>query len=302
MGIRIHDDIGSVGGQMSEREKIMEEFIQYLIYEREVMDNTITVYKCIINRMFDHIGLPPYEGRDITRYMQTTRDYSRRYQSLIRGTIRNFYDFLGKKCPLVKRKRGRRNVGAVEHAEQPKFTANEILRMIDSTKYLDSRQTAFLALSTTYGFRRGEIGSLTDENIDWDDASFRILILKSREWRTHLIAPQITPILLNYGFHETMSPPSMSRIFQQIRRKAGMRDKKGYGWHAIRRRLAIELDLVKDITSREIHQFMNWKAPQVQGVGGDFISPMMMKYTEREALNLDMKVFDNHPFLDYWER
>lgn len=291
---------------MKTKESILEDFKSYLIEVRELMNGTIRIYLFTLRMFIDFAGLPPYKTQDIVNYMSMLkkRKYKSGYIQNHRNVIKAFYAFLGKESPFPDRQRkGKRHSLLTDYEVPPIFDMEEVIEMIHSNK-LDSRQRAFLAMSTTFGFRRGEIGSLTAESFNFDDASFRVLILKSREWRTHTIPHQITPTLIKYGFRESLSPPSMSRIFNLIKKRCGFGHRKGYkgySWHAIRRRLAIELDNLGSLTYRELHQFMNWKSSSTFRGQRETISPILMRYTEREPHELDLKVFEVHPFLKYWE-
>ena len=295
---------------MQTKESILGDFKAYLIEVRELMDNTIKIRLFLLRMFLDFAGLPPYKTQDIVNYMSMLKErkYKQSYIRDHRNLIKTFYEFLGKKSPFPDRHRkGKRHSQVTDYEVPAIFSKEDVIDMIHSNK-LDSRQRAFLAMSTTFGLRRGEIGSLTADSFNFDDASFRVLILKSREWRTRTIPHQITPTLIRYGFHESLSPPSMSRIFGHIKKRCGFGHRKGYkgySWHAIRRRLTIELDKMESLTYREIHQYMSWKSPttsRFRGQGGrETISPILMQYTRREPHELDMKVFEVHPFLKYWE-
>lgn len=294
---------------MQTKESILEDFKAYLIEVRELMDNTIRIRLFLLRMFLDFAGLPPYKTQDITNYMSMLRErkYKQSYIRDHRNLIKTFYEFLGKKSPFPDKRKGKRHSLMTDYEVPSIFSKEDVIDMIHNNK-LDSRQRAFLAMSTTFGFRRGEIGSLTADSFNFDDASFRVLILKSREWRTRTIPHQITPTLIKYGFRESLSPPSMSRIFGHIKKRCGFgrrKGYKGYSWHAIRRRLTIELDKLESLTYREIHQYMSWKSSATSRFrgqrGGETISPILMQYTRREPHELDMKVFEVHPFLKYWE-
>ncbi len=290
---------------LSSKGAILSGYRNYLIEIRELVDDTIRIYSFHVKRFMGKAGTPPYKTQDLVNYLAALKKYKETYQSVAKYALKTFYEYLEIPYPVTPRKgkRKRTSTSKLKSVSRPALTSEEIAQII--TADLHPRLTAFVCLSTVYGYRRAELGSLTYTNLHLDEGYLDMFILKSREWKRHAIAESITPRLREYGFPEQLSPSSLSRLFKQVCRRSGLGKKKGFGWHSVRRCLATELDNTRALSYRELHQFMNWKTPTSGWREGEppreVIPGIVMHYTEREAIELDKKVFSIHPFLRYWE-
>jgi len=283
------------------KKKILQNYKKLLEEGYELVDETIRVYIFVVEKFIDDVGLPPYNTADILDWQEKQRKYSRSYRNLQKWALIRFFESIGEEFPFLKSKRkGKRkkNIYAEERF-RPILSFDEVVTLIENRSRLNKRQRAFLALSTTFGFRRVELAKLRSEQFNFNEGIFEVLIFKRRDYIKHRIPEVIKPYLVEYGFPETLSVSLLSKIFHQILRRCGFSGMKGYGWHSIRRRLAIELDNTRQLSYLEMNQFLGWTKP-TEGEHR-FVPRMVKRYSEREMFELDEKVFDIHPFLGVWQ-
>jgi len=163
-------------------------------------------------------------------------------------------------------------------------------------------EQAFLALSSTYGLRRGELLALTPEEFKIKDRTIYVATLKHGRARSHLIPEVIVPYLEGYDFSRKISRSSLAILWYKIEDKAGLVHYPRVGFHSIRRTLNTCLE--QHFGEVQIKTFLRHK-------GG---SDMTMAYTATKFItregstnklaavlsDLDKRVFEVHPFLPAW--
>jgi len=171
---------------------------------------------------------------------------------------------------------------------RPVLSSEDVGIMIRKAKSLCSeREVAYLAAATTYGLRRGEIGSLKVY-----DGVVKVDTLKGGEVTIQLVPCEIKEFIK--GYRGCDDARYVTRVFCSIIGKTGVEVSAGYGWHSIRRALATEL-LIRDVSLLNIMRFMRWSdASVVREVG------MLGIYAGRKQEDIDRSVFEDHPFLDFW--
>jgi integrase len=166
---------------------------------------------------------------------------------------------------------------------------DEMRFLISRAKEVCSRrELAFLAMATTYGLRREEIGTL-----EISDGMVKVNTVKGGEVTTHLVPDEVKKF--TNGYHGCNDVRYLTRVFQRVVGKVGIDvGGKGYGWHSIRRALASEL-VVREVSLLNILRFMRWSDATVQGEIG-----MLAIYVRRDQAEVDRCVFRVHPFLAFW--
>lgn len=169
-------------------------------------------------------------------------------------------------------------------------------------------EQCFLALSTTFGLRRGELVNLQPDDINLRSNAIYIATLKSGRARYHLIPPKIKPVLEAHDFKERYAEATLSQMLKRILRKSGAGNIKGdsLGWHAIRR--AVFTGLINNgVNPMAARVFMRWKS-----ASGDMAMPS--RYYGNAVIDLeqvepvleeakgDEEVFKFHPFLPLWRK
>jgi len=171
---------------------------------------------------------------------------------------------------------------------RPVLSHEEVCQMIRRGKeMLSARELAYLALSTTYGMRREELGGLGRI-----DGRVTVDTVKGGPVTTHLVPDDIKPYLLGY---KRSGVGYMSLVFRRIIKKLGMvLPRENYGWHAIRRALATEL-VCTDVSLLNLLRFMRWSDASLKGQFG-----MLAIYAKRNQEEIDKSIFEVHPFLKVW--
>lgn len=169
------------------------------------------------------------------------------------------------------------------------FTREEVISSIQiGRRLLDPKELSYLAIATTYGPRREEMGYPDPPEIS--DGKITFHTVKGGATTTHLVPPELASFLEDYKPYST---DYMSHMFGQIMKKIGMRVSKRYGWHSFRRALATELAwLVKVL---DLIRFMRWSDAKLKQELG--VLPI---YVKRDQSSIDQRIFRIHPFLPYW--
>jgi integrase len=167
-----------------------------------------------------------------------------------------------------------------------------------------SAHKAYLALSTIFGLRRGEMTRITPKSIDTKGNLLYVETEKKGRARWHYVPSQIMPVLLDWGFDVQLTPWQASALFIDWREMAGVtlpESVRRLGWHAIRGTLDYEL-LAAGLPIPDVAKFMRWRrnetemtmrysSMQVIGKSG---TTRVLSVDEKKA---DLKVMEAHPFL-----
>ena len=141
---------------------------------------------------------------------------------------------------------------------------------------------------------------------DYSNQTIKIRTAKRGRRVEHIIPDAINNILqANHPKLDNIN--SFSFMFYRIIRKAGLEQRKGYGWHAVRRtlRTLLEWNLAEaKLPLSLVADFMGWSKTQKGIVYGG--APMLGVYDHPEIMSsdpfaLDRLVLKVHPFLKVWE-
>ncbi len=170
------------------------------------------------------------------------------------------------------------------------FSREQVISLIQmGRQLLDPKELCWLALATTYGLRREEMGKPDPPEII--DGHITIHTVKGGPVTTHLIPSEIAPFLEHY---HPYSADYMSHRFLKILYKTGVKVGGGYGWHSIRRALATEL-LLSEVSAINISRYMRWSDATLKQEFG-----MLTIYAKKDQARIDNQIFRVHPFLPYW--
>ena len=192
--------------------------------------------------------------------------------------------------------------------EKPGLKLEIVKGMIETAKIgnLNPLEAYCLALSTTYGLRRGEICLLTKTDVNLKSELIFIPTLKGGNQRFHLIPHEIKAYLAEYDFERQHSETKISQVFWQIVNKSGMEQLKVHklGWHAIRRTLLHTL-YDAGLNPQAIHFFMNWKGAEPSyAMDTRYYATSLIGLDGSEAIGReaesDKEIFAKHPLLEFW--
>ena len=169
------------------------------------------------------------------------------------------------------------------------------------------REAAFLALSTTYGLRMGEIMNIRPEHLDYGRKTLWVETEKHGRDRSHSIPARIQQYLVDWDFDNSPSVSVMYQDWLTIEQAAGFtKHTSGVGWHSIRRKLVTMLWDV--LPAPVISRYMRWSGEQREMVQRYHsiqeleVGETEMHYTADEGeLAEDQRVFAVHPFLEMWK-
>jgi len=241
----------------------------------------------------------------IDAYIATLRKrYSPGTVNLAFRVIRRLYAVNG--LPWEYR-RGEAPVIKQRDEYRPQLSQGIIETMIRAARLgrLLNDEQCFLALSTTYGLRRGEL-NLRPGDVDLKSNAIYVATLKFGRERYHLIPPQIRPAIEAHDFGRRYGMATLSVIFNRILIKAtrGQLKAPHLGWHSIRR--AVFQGLIRNgVDLLAARAFMRWKS-----AAGDMAMParyygnvVVGLATEAPVLDEakgDEEIFAKHPFLPFW--
>jgi len=189
---------------------------------------------------------------------------------------------------------GKRWIPRVEASDitKPALSFDEIEKMVTAAKDsgLELPEICYLALSSIYGLRRGELCSVRKEHFDFNDNTLFVMTEKGGERRKQLLVEPIIPYLKEYDFGVDYSPFIMSHLFKKICFKSQVEKRDGMGWHAQRR--ALDTMLVEQFGELKTHVFLRWRLSSS--------SQMELRYFSADPLQIDDEVLAGHPVVALW--
>lgn len=177
---------------------------------------------------------------------------------------------------------------------RPLLSAGEVCLLIRRGKeVLVGRELAYVALSTTYGLRRGELGTVGLKKDGEGNGSVVVRTVKGGPETKHIIPYEIKEYLEMYS---GIGDNYVTKVFGQIMRKCDIElNGPGYGWHSVRRALVTGL-VGAEVGMLNIVRFMRWSDRHLRS---EF--DMVAVYACRDQGKIDRAIFEAHPFLNFWK-
>jgi len=187
----------------------------------------------------------------------------------------------------------------------PVLLQAEVDQMINARAKLTNTERFYLAVATTWLVRREELSRIKKR--DYDGETFIIHTAKHGKTAKHLIPDVLKPIFADYRPKEH-NPSALSLMFRRICVKAGLKDKKGFGWHGIRYALDTllkEVSLPQNrLSSSLLNDYAHWKTSSSNHFGGQDMTEHYRRpeviYTE--PYGIDKVIYAIHPFLHLWSK
>lgn len=244
--------------------------------------------------------IPPSE-QDLRRYFA-----EKRKAGMGEGSLRTRFAQVKKLCesnrwdwPFTNDDRP----DAPTEVKAPAFTEEEVATLIRNRLKYTVRERFYLALATVLGVRREDMARVSRKDIKGNTIFIRTAHKGIPRW--HLIPDEIMPVITAYK-PKAHTPSPLSAMFQRIRHKGLGGNKKGYGWHSIRRTLDTLLPIAlarEGLPLTFAAEYLRWarKSTGTKLLG----SPMAGHYTHPEILwddpyALDKIIIPIHPLLRYW--
>lgn len=168
---------------------MIEEYIDYIKYERKLSDETIKNYKYDLEKFssflqeknINHIS--KVDTKTIEKYLSTLEKYSSKTLSRNITSINNYFVFLLKNkkiesnpCEFIERPKLEKRLPEVLNIEE----VDKLLDIPLKTKF-DYRNKAMLEILYGCGLRINELINLTTRDIDFDNAVIRCIGKGSKE-------------------------------------------------------------------------------------------------------------------------
>ena len=199
---------------------------------------------------------------------------------------------LGTKVPTWDM--GKRGAPKVTHRHTPTLTLDQLTTMVTAarTDGFEPDQKAFLALSSVYGLRRGELAAIRPEHIDYKKKTLFVMTEKGGQQRPQLIADELLPVLQAFDFKRQYSDFDLSRMWHVIEQKAGLKHEPDTGFHSIRRYLDTALKDLWGQDAMQVKIFFRWKTSSS--------ADMSERYYHKDPLEIDREVCNKHPIVPLW--
>ena len=168
---------------------MINEYIDYIKYERKLSDETVKNYKYDLNKFYSFLeskNISDFKKIDtklIEEYLSTLNEYSSKTLSRNITSINNFFIFLLKnkeiksnQCEFIDRPKLEKKLPEVLNIEE----VDKLLDITLKSKY-DYRNKAMLEILYGCGLRINELINLTTRDIDFDNAVIRCMGKGSKE-------------------------------------------------------------------------------------------------------------------------
>ena len=247
-------------------------------------------YPNLAENFIDCVGVKSsYDRADIMKFLNLLADEGKTKNTL-RWTayvLRRFFKSLGIEFPLSPEEFPPNP--SDDDIQAPVLSRDDVAQLITSVRYKGtSRMKAYLALSTTFGLRRGELIRVNRKDIK--NGKILIHTIKGGTPRSHLIPDEIKEHLDGYSFGP-LHEQSLIYLFSRMQRLAELEHSNREGFHSIRRGLVTEL-LNAGVQIHFVYSFMRWKMATRLGTMGI--------YTRPDPEQVDKTVFKVHPYLKFW--
>lgn len=270
------------------KEKLLKNFRESLPAWRS--QSTLYRYPQLISHFIDFVGVKStYDRTDAMKFLNhiVTSGMSNNYARWAYYILRNFYKSLGITFPLTARELP--PLPGPEGLNAPVFSPDYVEKLITTVrKKGNPAMKAYLALSTTFGFRRVELARISDSAIS--NSLIRVQSVKGGQLREHIIPDEIALYLAGFKFKK-VSDQTLTNIFHRMQGLSGLPQEEGEGWHGIRRSLVTEL-LGAGVPIHIVYSFIGWKLSSRLGIIGTYARP--------EPTMRDELVYEHHPWLRSW--
>ncbi len=283
----------------------LTKLIERMTGSRPRAAGTLTGYLASSKRFIEWLKDKPMERATVDRYFAWRRQSKVKESTLLTefAHLRALFEANDLTWPFHK------NDSPVPNdPHQPVLTEDEIKRLILFQGF-NHAERFYLALSTTWGPRVGEMARLHKINYDHEKITLQIEKQKKVVKRTHLIPDEIKSVFTAYHFNEHGGAGLMF-MFRRMCQKAGIEREAREGFHAVRRFLDTYFKYaVVQFRGDNMSAYPLWAESCGWSKGKQGInfagSAMAGRYAHDEVLSqdpfwIDRLLYSVHPFLKVW--
>lgn len=257
--------------------------------ERRRAPSTTYHYVWIARIFLSKYGLKPsYTRREVLDFVDSYPDNG--YSQWVYYGLRRLFRSLEIEFPLDSDDKPQIRPSTTK---VPVASDEQIRGMIEAAlKHGDPEWTCYMALSTTYGLRVGEIQELVPR-LEPQPETILVRVEKSGTERKHLVPPEIRAYLRPI---RRRSLSHFTNVYGRVVMAAGSERQYGEGYHAIRRALDTRL-LNSGLELPLVANFMRWGG-RLARLSPAFAMPV--HYYHPDVAAVDQAVFKVHPFIRFW--
>lgn len=255
---------------------------------------SLTNYRWALHAFRKSVGIrDSYNSRDVLKFLSQLNE---------RSAVPVYYMlkkiFLYAEWPWDEKLLKRPKVDS--EPRTPILEKETIIQSIEHAYKLTDLERGIWVLSTIWGMRREEIKRMTKDKIDLLSDPKRLLISTTMGGvqRWSLIPVETERILEKYE-PDDVSLYTLSSKFHDILQKTTGEGRHGYGFHAVRHSLIVNLlSPLTPLSDIEVFRFMRWS----EGASGvrNILHRHAKAAREQDWFEIDRKIFQYHPWLEYW--
>jgi integrase len=262
--------------------RLVNDFIQYL-KDDGYAEGTIRLWFSIVKRVFD-AAKAAHEAERVQMIASVDPKDPTAVAQLLKAIS----------LPAPNWNLGKRAAPKVSQQDTPTMSDADLKVMIYAAHHdgFKPHEKAYLALSSIYGLRRGELASVRAEHINYDQGTIWMDTEKGGDKRNQALCPEIVPVLREYDFSKEYSDFEMSRLWWVIEDKAGLEHRINRNWHSMRRYVVTALRDVWGEDSIQVKLFTRWKLASSPEISD--------RYYHKDPIESDRQVLARHPVVELW--
>ncbi len=273
-------------------------------------------------RFFRWLGRVKFARSDIDRYCAYRRSAEIKASTIRKEffNIQNLASVQGIKLELTKFDIPQIPKGE-ESVPHPPLLPEQVEQLIAAQDKYSDEERYYLSISTTFACRRHALALNRKRDVDVEGGTIYIRVVHKGNAVRHLIPEVLKPIITTYHAKER-EDTTMSRIFNRITIKAGLKLERGYGWHSIRECIGSMVEhflhdveypatvahLFKPGAKVPLSIWSDYAGWTKEEKGRVFLgSAMAGHYSHSEIIGkdpywIDRAIYPVHPFLKCWEK
>lgn len=272
------------------------------------------IYLSYVRRYLEFVGRRALNRATVEGFMAQMEAEKKKAttRSFILGVLRILFNTNGLEWPegikAPRVLRGARRMRGL-HPE----AVRQMIRTATSGRY-DPAEAAAVALATTWGLCRKDIVRINASDLRFDDKIITFFTpSKDSTPRTHMIPPEILPVLEAWDLSTPLTNYSLEAMWYRLEEKAGIPHIKGVGWRTVRLTLTTELrkavnsETGQALSPTTLSLFMGWSGDTKHDMTNHDVTLEYVGWGDQEVQpsleameDVDTEIFAIHPFLPAW--